>query len=179
MLLDTEKLILEAKEASGHDKSEARMILNHKDMFNFIRKNEDHYRQLTITNLEKLHSILTNDLNVGSGLRRMLIGITGSKYKPLDNFHLIREAVQGLSSAISSAEDPYTKALLALVEISYIQLFVDGNKRTGRLMANAILLAHKCAPLSYRSVEEEDYRKAILVFYEINSVVPFKKILID
>ena len=35
-LLDTEKLILENKEAPGHDKKEAQMILNHKDAFNFI-----------------------------------------------------------------------------------------------------------------------------------------------
>jgi Fic family protein len=178
-LLDTEKLILEAKEAVGHDKSEAQMILNHKDAFNFIRENEDYYKSLTIANIEKLHSILTKDLDVGSGLRRMLVGITGAKYKPLDNFHQIKEAVLDLSQVIDKATDPYTKALLALVGISYIQPFEDGNKRTGRLMANAILMAHQCAPLSYRSVEEEDYRKAILVFYELNSVMPFKKIFID
>ncbi len=33
-----------------------------------------------------------------------------------------------------------------------------------------------CAPLSYRSVDENDYREAILVFYELNSIMPFKKI---
>lgn len=32
-LLDTEKLILENKEAIGHNKDEARMILSHKDAF--------------------------------------------------------------------------------------------------------------------------------------------------
>jgi Fic family protein len=65
------------------------------------------------------------------------------------------------------------------VGISYIQPFEDGNKRTARLMANAILLAHDCAPLSYRSVEENDYREAQMVFYELNSIMPFKKIFID
>ena len=38
-LLDTEKLILEHKEAPGHDRKEAVMILNHKDAFTFIREN--------------------------------------------------------------------------------------------------------------------------------------------
>ncbi len=46
-------------------------------------------------------------------------------------------------------------------------------------MANALLLAYKCAPLSYRSVAEEDYREAMLVFYELNSIVPFKKIFVE
>ncbi len=76
-------------------------------------------------------------------------------------------------------KSPYAKALLTLLGISYIQPFEDGNKRTARLMANAILLAHSCAPLSYRSVDENDYREAMLVFYELNSIMPFKKIFID
>ena len=46
-------------------------------------------------------------------------------------------------------------------------------------MANALLLSHDCAPLSYRSINESDYREAMLVFYEINSIIPFKKIFID
>jgi fido (protein-threonine AMPylation protein) len=66
-----------------------------------------------------------------------------------------------------------------LTGISYIQPFDDGNKRTGRLMANAILLAYGCAPLSYRSVGEEEYREAVLVFYELNSIVPLKDIFVS
>jgi len=45
-------------------------------------------------------------------------------------------------------------------------------------MANALLLAHHCAPLSYRSVDENEYREAMLVFYELNALAPFKKIFI-
>lgn len=63
--------------------------------------------------------------------------------------------------------------------ISHIQPFEDGNKRTSRFMANALLLSHGCAPLSYRSVEESEYREALLVFYELNSIAPFKKIFIE
>ena len=93
--------------------------------------------------------------------------------------HQIREAVEALAAAVARAETPYAKALLALLGISYIQPFNDGNKRTARIMANAFLLACDCAPLSYRSVEEKDYREATLVFYELNSIVPFKDIFIE
>jgi prophage maintenance system killer protein len=74
---------------------------------------------------------------------------------------------------------PYDKAIAALAGISYIQPFEDGNKRTSRLMANALLLAHGYAPLSYRSLEEKDYRDAILIFYELNSIVALKHIFIS
>jgi len=175
-LLDTEKLILEAKQASGHDKKEAIMILNHKDAFNEIYKNAANYKNLTAKNLEKIHSILVKGLNVNHGFRKSLVGITGSKYKPLDNVYQIGEAVEELSALITKTKDPYSKAMLAILGISYIQPFEDGNKRTARLMANALLLSHKCAPLSYRSVNEQEYRNSLLVFYEINSLVSFKKI---
>jgi len=178
-LLDTEKLILEHKEAPGHDKKEARMILNHKDAFTFVHGNRKLFHTLTGANLEQLHSVLVKELSVGTGLRQKPVGVTGSKYQPLDNVHQIREAVETLSAAIARAKTPYAKALLALLGISYIQPFNDGNKRTARLMANALLLSHNCAPLSYRSVEEQDYREATLVFYEINSIMSFKKIFVE
>lgn len=177
-LLDTEKLILENKEAAGHSKKEAAMILNHKDAFNYIHKNSKQFKSLTKKNLEDLHAILVKDLSVGLGLRKKSVGVIGSKYQPLDNIYQITDAVEDLSGTVSKMQTPFAKALMALLGISYIQPFEDGNKRTARLMANAILLAYGCAPLSYRSVEESEYREAMLVFYEVNSIIPFKNIFI-
>jgi len=178
-LLDTEKLILENKEASGHNKKEAYMILNHKDAFDFIYQNRELFQILNRGNLEKLHKILVKNLDINIELRKRSVGIIGSKYQPLDNGYQISEAVDHLSIAISKIESPFAKALVALFGISYIQPFEDGNKRTARLMANALLLAYGLAPLSYRSVDENDYREAILVFYELNSIIPFKKLFIN
>ncbi len=178
-LLDTEKLILRGIEAPGHDKSEARMILNHKEAFKFIRDSVPLFKSLTQANMEEVHKLLVRDLNVNFGFRSKPVGVTGSTYHPLDNIHQIKEAVSALCAAVSNMKTPYAKALLTLLGVSYIQPFEDGNKRTARLLANAILLAHSCAPLSYRSVEENDYREAMLVFYELNSVVPFKKIFME
>jgi len=178
-LLDTEKLILENQQASGHGKKEAQMILNHKDAFNFVRKNAAEFKTLTRKNLEELHAILIKDLNVGLGLRKKPVGVVGSIYRPLDNIHQINEAINALGAAISRMSTAYGKALIALFGISYIQPFEDGNKRTARLLANAVLLAYGCAPLSYRSINEDDYREAMFVFYELNSIMPIKKIFIN
>src|SRR3989344_253482 len=178
-LLDTEKLILEHKEAVGHDKNEARMILNHKEAFTFVHNHSREFRTLTRKNLEELHKILVLNMSVAFGLRSKAVGVTGSKYRPLDNQYQIGEAIEALSTAMDRMTTPYGKALLALLGIGYIQPFEDGNKRTSRLMANALLMAHDCAPLSYRSVDENEYREAMLVFYEINSIMSFKKIFIN
>ena len=178
-LMDTEKLILENKEAIGHSKNEARMILNHKEAFNYIHENSVQFKTITKKNLEELHAILVKDLGVGFGLRAKPVGITGSKYLPLDNIYQIGEAIESLIAAVSRTASPYAKALLALLGVSYIQPFEDGNKRTSRLMANALLLSHGCATLSYRSIDESEYKRATLVFYELNSILPMKKIFIE
>ena len=178
-LLDTEKLILRGVEASGHNKAEAKMILNHKEAFSYIHGHKGKFKNLTRSNMEDVHKLLIGGLNVKNNLRSRPVGITGSIYRPLDNEQQISEAVNSLSVAVSKMPHGYAKAFVALLGISYIQPFEDGNKRTARLMANAILLAHNLAPLSYRSVEEKSYREAVLVFYELNSLIPFKKIFVE
>lgn len=178
-LLDTEKLILQNKKAPGHDAAEAAMIINHKNAFAFVREHAKKFRTLTRANLEEVHRLLVKNLGVGRGLRHAPVGVTGSRYRPLDNIHQIRETVDVLAAAISRSKTPYDKALTALLGLSYIQSFEDGNKRTARLAANALLLAHGCAPLSYRSVDENEYRAATIAFYELNTIVPFKKIFTE
>ena len=108
-----------------------------------------------------------------------LVGVTGSTYTPLDNQFQIREALEAVVETANAMTDAYSRALLLLASISYIQPFEDGNKRTARLMANALLVAHRLAPLSYRNVDERDYRKAVLCFYELNTITPLKDILTD
>ncbi|MEK7603617.1 MAG: Fic family protein [Patescibacteria group bacterium] len=178
-LLDTERLILHGIEAPGHSKDEAVMILNHKKAFSYIHEHKEKFKTLTRSNIEDVHKIITGDLSVKTNLRSKPVGIVGSIYRPLDNQQQIGEAVEALSGAVSRMPHSYAKAFVSLLGISYIQPFEDGNKRTARMIANAILLAHGLAPLSYRSVEEKDYREAMLVFYELNSLIPFKKIFID
>lgn len=80
---------------------------------------------------------------------------------------------------INSKDNIFEKALLSLVLLSYIQAFSDGNKRTARITSNAILIANGYCPLSFRSVDSIDYKKAMLVFYEQNNIYAFKQIYID
>jgi fido (protein-threonine AMPylation protein) len=178
-LLDTEKLILENKKASGKTEEETQMILNHKSAFDYIHNNPEYFKTITKKKIEDLHAILVQDMGINTGLRKNMIGITGSTYKPIDNIYQISDALEILVAKILEMKDPYTKALISLLGISYIQPFEDGNKRTGRFLANALLLAYGLPPLSYRSVSIEEYREAILVFYELNSIMPFKKIFIS
>ena len=68
---------------------------------------------------------------------------------------------------------------MAVLGLSYIQPFVDGKKRTSRLLANAFLISDNLAPLSYRNVNDRDYKEVTIVFYEQNSVMPFKQLFME
>lgn len=178
-LLETESLIKEQKEALGKSKDEAIMILNHKDAFDEILKNKNDFKIISISIINQLHNILIKNLNVTTGIRKQAVGITGTTYKPLDNEHQIKEAFEKTINIVNKTKYAFEKALIAHFMIPYIQPYTDGNKRTARMLTNAILLSHDLYPLSYRSVDENDFKKALILFYEQGSICEIKRLFIE
>lgn len=174
-LLDTELLLKTNKKPAGHSKYEADMILNHKNAFDFILKNKKEFKKINIAKIEELHKILIKNLNVKMGTRKRVVGIIGTKYRPLDNQYQIRESLEEMCKLINKIKHGFTKAMLAILLTSYIQPFEDGNKRTSRLLGNALLLSYGLCPLSYRSIDEQEYKKAVILFYEQNNTSFFKE----
>ena len=178
-LLETERLLKDKETAAGKTKEEAIMLLNHKDALDFIVENPDYLIPLTISKIEDIHSLLIKELDVDKNLRKRRVGISGTNYRPLDNEFQIREALESTCKLVNKKENIFEKALLILVLISYIQPFMDGNKRTARIVSNAILMNYKHCPISFRTVDSVDYKKAMLLFYEQNNISRFKEIFIN
>ena len=178
-LLETERLLKDKQTASGKTKEEAIMLLNHKDALDFVLDVPDYLKELSVHRIENIHSILTKELEVDRNIRHRRVGITGTNYRPLDNEFQIREALEDTCTLVNGKDNVFEKALLTLVLLSYIQAFVDGNKRTARITSNAILIANGYCPISFRTVDSIDYKKAMLMFYEQNNIAAFKKIFIE
>lgn len=145
----------------------------------FILDNPDYLSELTVAKIENIHSILVKELAVDRNIRIRRVGITGTNYRPLDNEFQIREALEQTCSLVNGKGSVFEKALLILLLLSYIQPFSDGNKRTARIVSNAILIANGYCPLSFRTVDSIDYKKAMLLFYEQNNLSAFKQIFIE
>ena len=178
-LLETERLLKDKQTASGKTKEEAIMLLNHKDALDFVLDVPDYLKELSVHRIEDIHSILTKELGVDRNIRHRRVGITGTNYRPLDNEFQIREALEDTCTLVNGKDNVFEKALLTLVLLSYIQAFVDGNKRTARITSNAILIANGYCPISFRTVDSIDYKKAMLMFYEQNNIAAFKKIFVE
>ena len=178
-LLETERLLKEKQTANGKTKEEAVMLLNHKDALDFILDVPDYLQDLTVARIEEIHALLTKELGIDRNIRHRRVGITGTNYTPLDNEFQIREALDDSVKLINGKSNIFEKALLALVLLSYIQAFADGNKRTARIVSNGILIANGYCPISFRTVDSIDYKKAMLMFYEQNNIAAFKRIFIE
>ena len=178
-LLETERLLKEKETASGKTKDEAVMLLNHKDAIDFIVENSDYLDPLSVSGIVDIHGILIEELAIDKNLRKRRVGISGTNYRPLDNEFQIRDALVSTCELINAKEVVFEKALLALVLLSYIQPFMDGNKRTARIVSNAILMNNSFCPISFRTVDSIEYKKAMLLFYEQNNISAIKEVFIN
>ncbi len=178
-LLETELLLKEKLTAKGKTKDDAVMLLNHKEAIDFIVGHNDYLSPLSVSRIEDIHSILMKELGIERNIRTGKVGISGTNYTPIDNEFQIKDALYEMCKLINKKDSVFEKAFLALILLSYIQPFVDGNKRTARIVSNAVLMAYKHCPLSFRTVDSLEYKKAMLVFYEQNNLQPMKQIFID
>ncbi len=170
-LLETEALIKNKTEATGKPHEDAVMILNQKKVFDLIMSGAfaDLFSVQTLTDI---HKMLVVDLGIPHDLRIAQVGITGTNYIPLQFQSQIREALERLLALTQKTNDPFESALVFLAGIAYIQPFADGNKRTSRHMANAILHKNNMPPVAWRTVNEVEYKKCVIAFYELGNIRP-------
>ncbi len=176
-LLETEFLLKEKIESKGHTKAESTMILNHKKAFDYIKENN--IKDIDFKVVKKVHEILTLDMNISKEFRNTPVWITWTQYLPLKNNKEIEKAVKLACKLVNNEKNIIVKSFLLNLLIAYIQPFNDWNKRTSRMLWNYILLSNNFCPLSFRTIDTLEYKKAILLFYEQNNISYFKKLFIE
>ena len=172
-LLETKRLIELGEEAAGKDAAEAQMILNHKAAIEYIVDTAED-KQITTHDVRSVHALLSENLlgdPAASGrVRNIAVNIGGSTYLPLENPHLLQECFELFIEKINAIEDPFEQSFFSLVHLSYLQTFVDVNKRTARMVANIPLVKQNLKPLSFADVKKEAYVTALLAVYETNNI---------
>lgn len=178
-VFETERLIKEGVTAPGHSPYEARMILNHKRAIEHIWTHQADYRTITRQQVLEVHQLLTAGLEIPQGIRPMRVRITGTAYEPPVGQAQLAAYLDDVISTVNDVKEPAEKGLACLALLAYLQPFADGNKRTSRLMANAVLLAHDYPPLSFFTATEEAYKDAMLVFYEQGTVGNLRQLFVE
>ncbi len=177
-LLDTELLLVRGVRAKNKTSFETQMVLNHKAAIEFIVEHPKLFRdKITFATVEEIHKRISHNLGIKAGIRRRVVKITASNYEPPTAPAKLRESADSILTAINQQKDPFAKALIALSFMPYLQPFEDGNKRIGRILANAILLHSVGGGFSLRSTDAKQLALAYLSFYEFNSLATLAKIL--
>jgi hypothetical protein len=81
---------------------------------------------------------------------------------------LIEQPFTPLLDVGAAIRDPFEQSFFLLVQIPYLQPFVDVNKRTSRLASNIPLIKQNLVPLSFIDVPEKDYIDGLIGIYELN-----------
>lgn len=177
--IETETLLKYRQKAEGHAEAEAIMIINHKATFDLVRDNLANFKKINLSDILNVHQSLTQGLGIEPGLRKHAVRITGTNYLPLDNQFAIQENLLRGIDLINTKSNAIEKALLASAVLIYLQPFVDGNKRTARMIGNAILMANNITPISYRNTDDSTYKKAVLLLDEQHNFFAYRQLFLE
>ncbi len=181
-ILQTERLIRFGEEASGKDRKEALMILNHKEAIQYVVEHLDDIH-ISRPDMFNIHALLAGGLladpAMGGRLRRMPVAIAHSSYRPLDDQYQIEEEFEILIGKAAAIPDPFEQSFFLLVHIPYLQAFADINKRTSRIASNIPLLKADLAPMSFLTMDDRDYIDGLIGVYELNNVSLLREAYID
>lgn len=171
--LDTQNLIEFGQRAEGKAVAEAQMILNHKAAIELL---VDSAEQVDVnrSTIQALHAALSENLlpdsrNEGR-LRTTPVSIFSSTYTPTAIPQKIEEHFDRLCTLAHAIPDAFEQAFFLMVQIPYLQPFVDVNKRTSRLAANIPFIKTNRVPLSFIDVPEQTYVEGVLAVYELRRV---------
>lgn len=187
-LLDTIKLLEYQHEKSGGNNTDKIMILNHREAVRYVIdsiKDKDPRFGMTPYTVRSLHTILSQDLLTNpsdSGrLRDSRVEIAQSAYIPLDIKDKIEENFNKIIQKAALINDPYEASFFLTTHLSYLQPFVDCNKRTSRITSNISLLQNGITPISWMeaAAREKDYKEALIAVYEFNDTTLLSEVFVE
>lgn len=179
-LLDTKALIEYGEKAEGKPLSDAFLVLNHKNAFEYL------YDNVALESIYEVHKRLTDDHGLEE-LKKAPHFLSGAQLGVVRNYEgedvtigqsayvpplrpgtgYIQQMLNRVLSISESIADPLENALYLLTRLPYLQPFADGNKRTSRAICNVPLLKAGMPPISFVDFSKKDYITAILAFYEL------------
>jgi len=109
-------------------------------------------------------------------LRNMSVSIGGTTWKPdLPIEAQIKEQLDD----IRCIESPTERAITLMLYIIRKQIFLDGNKRTAMLAANAEMIASGCRVITVPIEKQCNFTALLVSFYESGDMIDIKKFIYD
>lgn len=152
---------------------DAKMLKNLYNTFvsemEYINKGHNQ-EQIDERTLFRVHRSISSELvsSEESGmLRSRAVRITGTEYVPPKEIREIRIALNEILFNQELYSNPLEKAVYLHCNIARLQPFIDGNKRTSRMIESIAMMNADLIPVySAKDVDILHYRKELVSFYE-------------
>lgn len=177
---DTEKLLLDGQIAGNKLDMETVMLLNHKEAIRFLVEGINRM-EINVDNIRTLHYLLADGLiqpEDAGQIRDTGVRITLSSYLPWEGKQRLLTQFKRIVSKAQQIQESYEQSFFLLVHLSYLQAFLDVNKRTARLTANIPLVRHNLVPISFNDIAIDDYISALISCYELNQIGPLAQLYV-
>jgi len=176
---DTITLLEHGRTAGGKKYSDAKMILNLKEVYDLLIVKDLNVSKET---LKDIHYILSNEMlrdNERAVPRNEEVIITLCDYVPLSSKEKLDTELNYLLKKYKEIKNPYNKAIYLHNNLAYLQYFKDCNKRTARVMLNISLKSNNKMIYIPTVDNISIYLKAITNYYETGKYDIFKEYFIN
>ena len=133
--------------------------------------------------LFRIHQSISTGLvsNEESGsLRTRAVRISGTLYTPPKNQQEIKSKLNKILFQQEEYANPLERAVFLHCNLARLQPFIDGNKRTARMIESVALINADIIPVySAKDADILKYRKALIAFYETEDYSSYADYFLD
>lgn len=154
--------------------------IGHRDAFCFLEEVVKNGEAISERLVKELHALVLADRPQDRGVyRRIPVFITGALHTPPQPYLVAPQMEQWVREVLSTRLHPIVAAAVFHLKFEAIHPFIDGNGRTGRLLANFQLMRSGYLPVSVKYENRVSYYAAFDAYHRDNDIVPMARIFLE
>ena len=151
--------------------------LGHKEAFDFVCEQVKAKAPLTESLIRQIHCLVLLDKREDRGVYRQVpVKILGARHEPVQPYLIQPKMEQLLQAYHHSVEHLIPKLARFHIEFESIHPFIDGNGRTGRLLANLELMKAGYPPIDIKFTDRLAYYHAFDEFHKQARLEPMTRL---
>ncbi len=154
--------------------------IGHRNAFNYLEEIVGSGEEISIRIVKEVHSLVLADQPMDRGVyRRLPVMITGAVHTPPQPYLIEPQMENWVRELKKTHLHPIVAAALFHIRFEAIHPFIDGNGRTGRLLANFVLMRAGYLPISIKYENRVAYYNAFTAFHNDGDATPMIRIFVE
>ena len=172
--------LLDGVTVGGHKLSDENQVLRiaagWEKLLSDVEKGEF---ELSAAYAKALHAIVAeNEARKWGAFRDEAVAVRGTSYTP-PRHRQLAELFENMLNRVLAIQDTSDRAIAVFLDFARNQYFFDGNKRTGQLMMNGVLLSDGFPIITIPAQERREYGYRLIHFYDYNDDSKIRPFLLE